>query len=327
MQVDISSYDLDEEKNIMTMKVNISNKALETGFFMREIGIFVEDPENADNEILYSVMNAGYEGDFLPRFGNIPVEIILEIFAVVGEAEHIEVVINDTLIYVLRNEYETKIEEMNTKISQVEKASMNAIEEVKIAVGDDPNFAESISEEIKTISETMNSVTKDQSNIEQSLGNLEELKTTDKTNVTSAINELFQNVSNGKQTVGTAITDIDPNTVVPTNPTFAELSVAIKSISTGAKMAKGTKTLNPYGEIIVTGLDFTPAFIFVRVSVNRTDQIMIYSNFKYSGTSLSIKLNNARVLEIPNNIYYGAFILSPNETDFGNSNAYWLAIE
>jgi hypothetical protein len=116
MQVDISSYDLDEEKNIMTMKVNISNKALETGFFMREIGIFVEDPENADNEILYSVMNAGDEGDFLPRFGNIPVEIILEIFAVVGEAEHIEVVINDTLIYVLRDEFNRKFDEIQNRV-------------------------------------------------------------------------------------------------------------------------------------------------------------------------------------------------------------------
>jgi hypothetical protein len=98
------------------MKVNISNKALETGFFMREIGIFVEDPENADNEILYSVMNAGDEGDFLPRFGNIPVEIILEIFAVVGEAEHIEVVINDTLIYVLRDEFNRKFDEIQNRV-------------------------------------------------------------------------------------------------------------------------------------------------------------------------------------------------------------------
>lgn len=116
MQVDIISYDLDEEKNIMTMTININNKSLETGFFMREIGLFVEDPNDSTKEVLYSIVNAGDQGDYLPRFGNIPVEIILEIFAVVGEAEHIEVVINDTIIYVTRDEFNKKLDGIESKV-------------------------------------------------------------------------------------------------------------------------------------------------------------------------------------------------------------------
>ncbi|MDW0112968.1 hypothetical protein QT711_07205 [Sporosarcina saromensis] len=53
------------------------------------------------------------------------------------------------------------------------------------------------------------------------------------TNVGGAMQELFTNVSDGKQTVGTAITDVDPNVLVPTEPTFNDLAIAIGQISTG----------------------------------------------------------------------------------------------
>lgn len=53
------------------------------------------------------------------------------------------------------------------------------------------------------------------------------------TTVGGAMGELFTNVSNGKQAVGTAITDVDPSVTVPIEPTFAELSSAIGQIKTG----------------------------------------------------------------------------------------------
>jgi hypothetical protein len=197
MKVDIASYELDEEKNIMTMKININNRELKEGFFMRELGVFVEDPDDSNKEVLYSIVNTGNEGDFLPRAGNIPVEIILEIFAVVGEAEHIEVIINDTLIYVLRSEYEDDIKELNERIKVLQETSSEAIKEIKTAVGDDPNFASNVSEEVTTIAENIGNLSKNQDDIKKEIGDLKILKTQDKSNVVDAINEVIDKVEDG----------------------------------------------------------------------------------------------------------------------------------
>lgn len=64
------------------------------------------------------------------------------------------------------------------------------------------------------------------------------LKTTDKTNLVNAVNELFTSVSNGKQAVGTAIAD--KGGIVPTDPTFPQLVTAIGGIEFQFKLEAGT---------------------------------------------------------------------------------------
>ena len=55
------------------------------------------------------------------------------------------------------------------------------------------------------------------------------------TEVEGAMNELFTNVSDGKELVGEAITDVDDSVVIPTDPTFNDLASAISGISTGKR--------------------------------------------------------------------------------------------
>lgn len=94
------------------------------------------------------------------------------------------------------------------------------------------------------------------------IGDKSQLLTTDKTTIVSALNELFTNVSNGKSLVGGAITDVDDSVVIPTDPTFNDLAIAIGQISTGKKWASGSVT-DDNGTITVTGLDFLPNVIVV----------------------------------------------------------------
>lgn len=53
-------------------------------------------------------------------------------------------------------------------------------------------------------------------------------------------NEAFTSASNGKKLVGEAITGVDPDVTIPTEPSFAELATAIGQISTGKKWASGS---------------------------------------------------------------------------------------
>lgn len=65
------------------------------------------------------------------------------------------------------------------------------------------------------------------------VGTVANLKTTTKTDLVSAMNEVFQNVSDGKSSIATAITA--KGQTVTADSTFAELSTAIENIETGIK--------------------------------------------------------------------------------------------
>lgn len=54
-----------------------------------------------------------------------------------------------------------------------------------------------------------------------------------------AMAELFTSVSDGKDLISGAITDVDPKVEIPTNPTFSDLATAIGQISTGIPIVAG----------------------------------------------------------------------------------------
>lgn len=99
------------------------------------------------------------------------------------------------------------------------------------------------------------------------IGNKITLQTNHKSTIVGAVNELFTNVSNGKDLVGGAITGVDDSVVIPTEPTFGDLASAIGGISTGKKWASGTikDKWAPGGYYSYTdiSLDFVPSVILV----------------------------------------------------------------
>lgn len=85
------------------IKTIVSNQELQEGFFLREIGVFADDPDLG--EILYCVTNTGQYADFLPAMTLNSVDIMLEIITVVGNAESVVINIDDSLVYVTRKEF------------------------------------------------------------------------------------------------------------------------------------------------------------------------------------------------------------------------------
>lgn len=81
----------------------ITNKDIEEGFFLREIGLYAEDPDKG--EILYCVANTGMYADFLPPKTLNSVDIILDLITIVGNAENVVIKMDDSLVYVTREEF------------------------------------------------------------------------------------------------------------------------------------------------------------------------------------------------------------------------------
>lgn len=155
------------------------------------------------------------------------------------------------------------------------------------------------------------------------------------TELETAMKELFTNVSNGKQLIGTAITDVDDSLIVPTNPTFQNLADLIGMVSTGKKLATGTaqsyiiaSTTSPvasfYG-ITVNGLNFKPSTIII--FEQGRDYLTIYLKDR-SENQYTIFAANTSISTLGSQntkIEYGSFTLRTGTTS--RTDYTWWAYE
>lgn len=122
------------------------------------------------------------------------------------------------------------------------------------------------------------------------IGKLTDLDTTEKSSIVGAINEVFQNASNGKQLIATAITG--KGITATKNDTFEQLANKIEQIQGDS----------------VEGLIITINNVKYRLSKNATGD-MIATKVKYSITNnLSNATNSNTATEIDNNTSYSANI-------------------
>lgn len=95
------------------------------------------------------------------------------------------------------------------------------------------------------------------------VGQLSTLSTTDKTSLVSAVNECFQNASDGKTAIANAITGVDESITIPDNPTFAQLAALIGQISTGLQVETGSMNVYTIPSTIDGTTPFQPKIVIV----------------------------------------------------------------
>jgi len=83
----------------------LTNTGLSQGFFMREIGIYAQDP--ALGEILYAVAYAGDRADFIPSDGVTKVENVVDIYTVIANAQNVTAVISDSVVLATKQDINT----------------------------------------------------------------------------------------------------------------------------------------------------------------------------------------------------------------------------
>lgn len=75
----------------------LTNQDVTTGFYLREVGIFADDPD--DGEILYMYANAGATADYIAPQGDGVIEKALNMNVFVGSAANITANIDESLVY------------------------------------------------------------------------------------------------------------------------------------------------------------------------------------------------------------------------------------
>lgn len=90
----------------------LTNTGLTAGFFIREIGIFANDPDSG--EILYAVTYASDKADYIPAAGVTLIENVTDIFTVVSNAQNVTATISDTVVLATKKDIQEHNESMGS---------------------------------------------------------------------------------------------------------------------------------------------------------------------------------------------------------------------
>lgn len=142
--------------------------------------------------------------------------------------------------------------------------------------------------------------------VDNAVGNLSTLQTTDKSNVVKAINELFTNVSDGKNAVAAAITD--KGVSASGSDTFAQLSTKIGQIAgdmagVSAGFADKYNFLNSFGATDISTFDKSGTIWRIDKSGNSSKLGVVYKYDKNNSLIATIQL----VDPAPTGSIFGSF--------------------
>ena len=87
---------------VAELRATMSNKDLEKGFYIREVGVFAEDPDTGE-EVLYGYGNSGEKCDYMPG-GSDVAEFLYKFYVVIDQAQNVTALSASGLVYVTQSE-------------------------------------------------------------------------------------------------------------------------------------------------------------------------------------------------------------------------------
>ena len=134
LEMGITGIDAPVNIGTATIKLLMTNKDLERGFCVREIGLLAEDPDTGE-EVMYGYCNAGEKWDYMPGYGGADVvfyRVGLEV--VIDQATVTAVIVDDPAGVTeeelndrfddIRRDYKARDEFLQKQIDQVAEASI-----------------------------------------------------------------------------------------------------------------------------------------------------------------------------------------------------------
>ncbi len=121
-KLDLPIQDMVNTGNGQTnVTVLIDRTDLLNGFFGRELGLFAKIGESG-TEQLFCYTNAGALSDFIPSGDDstIPYNEFIDITTIIGNATNVSIIVDQTKIYVTRDELNAAVEEMESKIEGIQ---------------------------------------------------------------------------------------------------------------------------------------------------------------------------------------------------------------
>lgn len=127
VSVNINESRLIDESNFL-FGGYFDNSGLQTSFEWREVGLYMVDPDDADEEILFCYSNAGDSSDFIPASTDERYDKYINIQIGFDNAEYVVIQAPESSAIVSRTEYEEYKASQSTLILQVQADIDNLLE-------------------------------------------------------------------------------------------------------------------------------------------------------------------------------------------------------
>ena len=128
--MDIGYISVPGEIGVAKLTLEMSNKDLTTGFFIREIGVFALDPDTGF-EVLYSYANFGDSAHFMPgQDSDIPIWYRLQIKTVIDQAKNVTAILADNPLAVSYVELGESTDELYKYIQRKNNELQRQIDEL-----------------------------------------------------------------------------------------------------------------------------------------------------------------------------------------------------
>ena len=116
--VGLTDFAIDEEEGYVQLKASFNNNSLQTSYQWTEVGIFIQDPDDEDNNLLYAYGHVDLESEMeasatIPKGSTELYEIELTYRVYVGEADNISARIAEYSVYATKAEFEEHIHDYN----------------------------------------------------------------------------------------------------------------------------------------------------------------------------------------------------------------------
>lgn len=116
-----------------TIAVTLQNSSIEAGFRLTEIGVFAQDQDDSNEEILYAYgTEPEATADYVAASGDNILEEDITIDVFVGNAENVSAIINDSLVYATKADFDAHV---------ANKANPHEVTKAQVGLGNVPNVA------------------------------------------------------------------------------------------------------------------------------------------------------------------------------------------
>lgn len=121
-----------EGASYVTLTTGFDNHEIANGFHVTEIGIYAEDPDGGD-DILYGLGNCSESSaDFIPSNSDRLLEMALEVFVFVGNAQNVAAEISQSLVYATKEAFEAH---------ENNQSNPHGVTKEQVGLGNVPNVA------------------------------------------------------------------------------------------------------------------------------------------------------------------------------------------
>ncbi len=101
-------------KSYVTLTTTFTNTSLSDGFRITEIGIYADNPEKENEEILYALGSEDESlADYVPGSSSRVFEMQFDALVFIGSAENVTAAINSSLVYVTKSDFDKHINDKN----------------------------------------------------------------------------------------------------------------------------------------------------------------------------------------------------------------------